>query len=231
MTLPPTRPVVCLVTHGARLATGVDGAAAVADALVAQAGEAARAGVDLVQVRELDLDAGPLTTLVERIVDAVRGTRTRVLVNDRLDVAMAAGAHGVHLRADSYSASRVRSIAPADFLVGRSVHTAEEVADVAAEGAMDFLVFGTVFTSRSKPAGHPSAGIEALARAVDAAAGVPVLAIGGITLGAMPVVAAAGAAGVAAIDMFLPGGARPGPTLAEAVASLRRAFDSVGEVH
>ncbi len=226
--LSPTRPLVCLVTDGERLAAGFD---ARADALVAQAREAARAGVDLLQVRELDLDAGLLARLVERIVDAVRGTATRVLVNDRLDVAMAAGADGVHLRADSYPAARVRALAPSGFLVGRSVHGAEEAAIVASEAAADFLVFGTVFASQSKAAGHPPAGVEALARVVDAAGGLPVLAIGGMTTGVMPVVAAAGAAGIAAIGMFLPGGTGAAPTLAETVSGLRRAFDTVGEVH
>jgi len=223
---------VCLVTHGERLAAGFDGrAGAVQDALVAQAREAARAGVDLLQVRELDLDAGPLTRLVERIVEAVRGTDTKVLVNDRLDIALAAGADGVHLRADSYPAARVRALAPPEFLVGRSVHGAEEAALIVSEAATDFLVFGTVFASRSKAAGHQPAGIEALARVVDAAAGLPVLAIGGITPGVMPVVAAAGAAGVAAIGMFLPGGTGGAPTLADSVSGLRRAFDTIGAVH
>ena len=68
----------------------------------------------------------PLTRLVERCVEAVRGTRARVLVNDRVDVALAAGAHGVHLRGDSMPAARARIVAPPAFLVGRSVHSPEE---------------------------------------------------------------------------------------------------------
>lgn len=232
MSLPATRPLVCLVTHGERLALGLGGRAdAVAEAIVAQAAEAARAGVDIVQVRELELDAAPLIALVARTVDAVDGTGARVLVNDRLDVALAAGAHGVHLRADSYPAARVRSIAPAGFLVGRSVHAVDEAAAVAAAGDADFLVFGTVFHSASKPHGHQPAGLESLARVVDAAAGVPVLAIGGVNVGTMPLVAAAGAAGAAAIGLFLPGEAGAGRTMGETVSALRRAFDSVGEVH
>ena len=78
-------PVVCLITDRARVPGGADGT-------VACVTWAARAGVQLVQVRERDLDGGPLTALVRRCVAAVRGTRTRVLVNDRLDVALAAGA-------------------------------------------------------------------------------------------------------------------------------------------
>ena len=231
MSLAASRPLVCLVTHGERLGIDDPNAMAVEDALVLQAGEAARAGVDLIQVRELDLEAVDLTRLVSRIVGAVDGTRARVLVNDRLDVALAAGAHGVHLRADSYPASRVRRLAPAGFLIGRSVHSALETDAVMAGGGIDFLVFGTVFATRSKPAGHQPAGVEALARVVDAASGVPVLAIGGITVASMPLVAAAGAAGVAAIGLFLPGEAGPASGMTGTLASLRRAFDSVGEIH
>jgi thiamine-phosphate pyrophosphorylase len=231
VSLAATRPLVCLVTHGERLGVDDPNATAVEDALVIQSGEAARAGVDLIQVRELDLEAVHLTRLVARIVGAVGGTRARVLVNDRLDVALAAGAHGVHLRADSYPASRVRQLAPAGFLIGRSVHSAVETEAVVAGGGIDFLVFGTVFATRSKPAGHQPAGVEVLARVVDAAAGVPVLAIGGITVASMPLVAAAGAAGVAAIGLFLPGEAGRAAGMAETLALLRRAFDTVGEIH
>lgn len=212
------------------MALRLGGEDAVADAIVAQAGEAARAGVDLIQVRELDLDAAPLAALVERVLRAVDGTATRVLVNDRLDVALSAGAHGVHLRGDSYPASRVRAVAPAGFVIGRSVHAADEAGAVASEGASDFLVFGTVFASASKPGRQP-AGLDALARVIDRAAGVPVLAIGGITIGSMPLVAAAGASGVAAIGLFLPGEAGAARTIAATVDGLRRAFDTVGDIH
>src|SRR5688572_21057384 len=91
------------------------------DALVQRVAAAAAAGVNLVQVRERDLDARDLTRLVARCVSAVQGTRARILVNDRLDVALAAGAHGVHLRGDSLPASRARALAPIGVLIGRSV--------------------------------------------------------------------------------------------------------------
>ena len=161
---------------------------------------AARAGVHLVQIRERDLDGGPLTRLVSACVAAVRGTRTRILVNDRLDVALAAGAHGVHLRGDSFSASRVRSMAPAPFLVGRSVHSVEQALAAAGDGGLDYLIFGTVFESASKPGRAPT-GLAALA-AVSGATALPVLAIGGITPERIPDVMAAGASGAAGISMF-----------------------------
>jgi thiamine-phosphate pyrophosphorylase len=161
---------------------------------------AAEAGVHLIQVRERDLDAGPLTRLVSACVAAVAGSRARVIVNDRLDVALAAGAHGVHLPGHGVPAARVRAAVPPGFLVGRSVHHASEAARVAAEGGLDYLVFGTVFATRSK-AGVRAAGVEALAAAV-AAAPLPVLAIGGITAERAPLIASTGAAGIAAIGMF-----------------------------
>ena len=99
------------------------------------------AGVELIQIRERDLEANGLTSLVRRCVDAVGGTRARVLVNDRLDVALAAGAHGVHLRSDSIEARRVPELLPAGALVGRSVHTAAEAASIAREGVVDYLIF------------------------------------------------------------------------------------------
>src|SRR5215510_12707756 len=121
------------------------------DALVASVEAAARAGIDLVQVRERDLDGGALVRLVARCLDASRHTHTRVLVNDRVDVAMAAGAHGVHLRGDSVPAPRVRAIVPPGFLIGRSIHSREEAARVSVEGGLDYLMFGTVFSTTSKP--------------------------------------------------------------------------------
>lgn len=168
---------------------------------------AARAGVDLVQVRERDLEGGPLTRLVSRCVDAARGSATRILVNDRLDVALAAGAHGVHLPGHGVPAERARRVTPRGFLIGRSVHHATEAARVAADGAVDYLVFGTVFQTASK-GGVAPAGVKGLAAAA-AAVAVPVLAIGGVTADRVSEIARSGAAGLAAIGLFAdacPGG-------------------------
>ena len=160
---------------------------------------ALEAGIDAIQIRERDLDARVLVDLVTSIVHLSRGTGCRVLVNDRVDVALAAGADGVHLRADSIAAVRVREIAPRPFLIGRSVHSASEAA--ASLGA-DYLIAGTVWASGSKPAGHRElspAGLAAIVRASP----VPVLAIGGVTPDRIPEVARSGAAGVAAIGLFM----------------------------
>jgi thiamine-phosphate diphosphorylase len=206
-------PVLCLITDRHR-GGGADG-------LVERVRWAARAGVHLVQVRERDLDGGPLTALVRRCVDAVRGSRARVLVNDRVDVALAAGAHGVHLRADSMPAPRVRTLCPSGFLVGRSVHARDEAVAAAACGGLDYLLFGTVFASASKP-DRPPAGPPALAQ-VASAVDVPVLAVGGVSPDNVGEVAAAGAAGVAAIGLFA---AASEAALGQSVAALMAAFSA-----
>jgi thiamine-phosphate diphosphorylase len=123
-----------------------------------------------------------------------------VLVNDRFDVALAAGAHGVHLRSDSFPASRLRTRAPRGFLIGRSVHSVADAVAAAADDGVDYLIFGTVFASGSKP-DRPAAGLRELA-AVAGATRLPVLAIGGVTAGTIADVMRAGAAGVAGISMF-----------------------------
>jgi thiamine-phosphate pyrophosphorylase len=169
-------------------------------ALVDRIGAAARAGVHLVQIRQRDWDGGVLAQLVTAAVLAVRGTRARVLVNDRLDVALAAGAHGVHLRGDSISAPRVRRVTPPGFIVGRSVHSPEEAEEAARGGGLDYLIFGTVFSTSSKP-DAPCAGVGPLAAGC-ARVALPVLAIGGMVPERLGLVAASGAEGFAAIGLF-----------------------------
>jgi thiamine-phosphate diphosphorylase len=215
---PAPAPVLCVVTDRRRAYAGSDHAGAIR-ALAAQARWAAEAGVDLLQVRERDLDAALLQALVGAIRAAVEGTALRVIVNERLDVALAAGADGVHLRGDSLPPAAARSLAPAGFLIGRSVHAAAEARGAAA-GA-DYLVAGTVFATPSKPGRTELLGPDGLA-SIAATAGRPVLAIGGITIERAAVVARAGAAGIAAIGLFLgPDGPCP---LRDIVAAVRGGF-------
>jgi thiamine-phosphate pyrophosphorylase len=214
-------PIICLVTDRRRLP------APHGDSLVRLAADAAAAGVSLIHLRERDLDDRQLLALTRRIVSAAAGTGAAVVVNERVDVALAAGAAGVHLRADSLPAARVRSIVPPGFLIGRSIHAASE-ARTAGDGA-DYLAMGTVYPSRSKSAGAPVAGVAGLAAAC-AAGAVPVLAIGGVTCGTLGELARAGAAGVAAIGMFSDCPARDGgsrePAFRRVVAAVREAFGS-----
>lgn len=177
------------------------------------------AGIDAVQLREPDLGAGRLRDLVAWSRRCSSGTRTCVLVNDRVDVALAGDAHGVHLPAAGLDTRRVREFEPA-WLVGRSAHGAS---DSSALAANDYLVFGTVFASRSKPNGTVK-GLEGL-RSFVALSGRPVLAIGGVTAERAGACLRAGARGVAAIEPFLPEGreaASVGPL--RAVRELREAM-------
>lgn len=180
--------------------TGGTGAGLPAADMIARVAAAARSGVALIQIRERHLEGRALADLVGLAVGVTSGTRSRIIVNDRVDVALAAGAHGVHLRADSMPASRVRAAVPRGFLIGRSVHDAGTAEAAATGGGLDYLMFGTVFPSRSKP-GREAAGVSALAGVVSATT-LPVLAVGGIDLATVSSVAFAGAAGFAAISMF-----------------------------
>ena len=189
-------PIFCLVTDGRR----TDRDSEDVDELVELVRHAAAAGVNLVQVRERNLDDRQLLALTGAIVRAVEGTAARVVVNDRVDIALAGGANGVHLRADSPPAESVRGMVPDAFLIGRSVH-GEAEAVTAARTGVDYLILGTIFPTGSKPAGTAWLGLETLKRAA-AAVHVPILAIGGITADNVRSVAAAGAAGFAAIGLF-----------------------------
>jgi thiamine-phosphate diphosphorylase len=208
-------PVICLITDRLRLGPAWE------PALIERVRVAARAGVHLVHVRERDLAGGPIVRLTEHCVEAVRGTRARVVVNDRLDVALATRAHGVHLRGDSMDAARVRRVVPAGFLIGRSVHSAEEARAVSANGAVDYLVFGSVFETMSKP-GREAAGLDEL-RAVSTETTVPVLAVGGISPSRAAAVARAGASGIAAIGVFADG---PVDAVHGIVVQIVTAFDT-----
>ena len=191
--------MICLVTDRRRLVRAGAAPGASRACLVAQARHAVDAGIDLIQVRERDLDARELAAVVADLLAVTRATPTRIVVNDRMDVALACGADGVHLRGDSIPIAAARRIAPAGFLIGRSVHGVDEA--ISAAGA-DYLIAGTVFASSSKPASAPLLGIEAL-RSIAKAVDLPVLAIGGIAGDRIGEVAAAGAAGFAAIGVFM----------------------------
>jgi thiamine-phosphate pyrophosphorylase len=165
---------------------------------------AAKRGVDWVQIREKDLSAAELTSLVTEALRRVPA-KCRILVNDRLDVAIASGAGGVHLGEQSIPVQeakrllRDRRVSP-DFLAGVSVHSLA-FAQAAEKSGADYLNFGPVFETPSKAAMGSPQGIEKLAH-VCAGVSIPVFAIGGINARNAPQCQAAGAAGIAAIRMF-----------------------------
>ena len=164
--------------------------------VLAHAARAVVSGVDMIQVREKDLVAVDLLDLVCRVRDIAAGrpgSKTKVLVNGRLDIALIAGIDGVHLPGDGLPAAQVR---PHVRVLGVSCHSMEEAVQAERDG-VDYIIFGPVFETSGKRA----VGIDALRRVVEAVK-VPVLAIGGINAGNMLAVLEAGAAGIAAIRMF-----------------------------
>jgi thiamine-phosphate pyrophosphorylase len=174
-------------------------------------------GVDVVQVRAPAATARELLDLTLAVRGRI-GRRARLVVNDRVDVALAAGADGVHLGERSLPPELARRLLGAGGYVGASVHSAG--AALAAErGGADSVTFGHVFGTASHP-DLPPRGLAGL-REVAGAVRLPVIAIGGIDAGRVPAVLAHGAAGVAVISAIL-GAADP----AEAARALRRALDT-----
>ena len=164
--------------------------------------QALRAGADWIQIREKHLPARDLAALVRAVLALPNLGRTLVLVNSRVDVALACGAHGVHLPAADLPPARWRALTPPGFRIGISCHT---LADLRRASSADYLLFGPVFAPLSKTSPLTPRGLAGLARAARAAP-CPVLAVGGITTANAPACAAAGAAGIAAISLFRPAG-------------------------
>lgn len=182
--------------------------------------EAAGAGIDFIQLREKDLSARELESLATRALQAVRtsGTATRLLINSRTDVAIAARADGVHLPAADVSPAEARTIFHhSGFynpIVGVSCHELSEVRFAESSGA-DFALFGPVFEKQGRPGTGLQELRDATTRTSSASGHMPVLAIGGITLDNAAACVQAGADGIAAIRLFQQGG------LASIVRSLR----------
>lgn len=182
--------------------------------LLEKIAEAARVGIDYVQLREKDLTTRELESLSREAVAILnklrtenRELKTKLLINSRTDIALAVGAHGVHLRSDDVSPLDVRAVwdrcddrgrlsdrAP---IIGISCHSVEEVKRAEANGAT-FAVFAPVFEKKDAPASP--AGLDQLREACKAR--IPVLALGGVTLKNARQCLEAGASGIAAIRLF-----------------------------
>jgi thiamine-phosphate pyrophosphorylase len=171
-------------------------------------------GAVAVQLREKDLGGRDLLRLAEELRAVTRAAGAPLLVNDRVDVALAAGADGVHLPGGGLPIGEARRLLGPDARIGTSAHAAEAARGAAGAGT-DFVVFGPVYATPSKLRYGPPQGLAALAAAARAAGGVPVLAIGGIEPERVGECVRAGASGVAVVRSVL-GAADP----AAAVAAL-----------
>lgn len=209
-------PILCYVTDRTSLASISDGDRSDdrSGALLKRIGAASAAGVDWIQIREKDLSAKELSSLTrEALAQTSRpnqraGITTRILVNDRLDIAIPEHAAGVHLGEQSLPAREVRkwldaqvdSAARENFLVGVSCHSLESAMSAAQSGAA-YIFFGPVFATPSKETFGAPQGLPLLAE-ICRSVNIPVLAIGGITAQNAAECFAAGAAGIAAIRLF-----------------------------
>jgi thiamine-phosphate pyrophosphorylase len=196
----PSKPILYLITRGA------SSEATTADCpefkqILEQVSAAIAAGIDLIQIREKRLTARVLFELATRAAALTRGSSSRLLINDRADVAAAAGADGVHLTSQSIDARIVRDVFGEKFLIGVSTHSLAEASEAKA-AASDFVVFGPVFETASKREYGAPAGVERLAEVARALADFPVLALGGINLTNAATCLQAGASGIASIGIF-----------------------------
>ena len=202
-------PILCYVTD--RRILPIENAADASEALLRKIGAVAAAGIDWIQIREKDLsgkDCAALTNeALRRAAKAAAGgaNTARILVNDRLDVALSEGAGGVHLGEHGLPVAEARRLAGSrgaakDFLIGVSCHSAA-AARAAEKGGADYIFFGPVFATPSKAGYGAPQGLAHLAE-VCRSVSLPVLAIGGVTLENAASCLVAGATGIAAIRLF-----------------------------
>jgi thiamine-phosphate pyrophosphorylase len=186
--------------------------------LVEVLGQALAGGVRAIQLREKDLDTIQVYRLAERLLSMTRKAGAALVINDRVDVALALGADGVHLTRKSLPPREARALVGPHMLVGASCHTLAEIEEAVA-GGVDFLVLGPIYATPSK-ASYGAPVTPAILRQARAICPLPILAIGGVNASRVSEVVEAGADGVAAISAVL---AAPDPAaaVAELLASLR----------
>ena len=215
MLLNLSKPILYLITRGTTTEATTRDSSEFQD-ILSQVSSAVAAGIDLIQVREKHLTARVLFELTERAVEITHGTATRLLVNDRADVAVGAGADGVHLTTQSLDARAIRRTFGSDLLIGASTHSLEEVRS-AKEGGADFIVFGPVFLTASKEKYSAPVGVAELERVARELRPFPVLALGGVHLENAETCLRVGASGIAGISLF-----NESSRLEEVVAKIRR---------
>jgi thiamine-phosphate diphosphorylase len=197
--LPAKRPLYYLITEGD---LNDDNFSARRVGLIDKIRIAVENGIDLIQIREKRLSARNLVALACEARTLTKGSSSRILINDRVDIALAAELDGVHLTETSLPVPVVRGIAGREFIIGCSRHSLEGLQNAASDGA-DFAVYGPIFSTPGKI----PVGIDALREVCHTVPDLPVLAIGGINAGNLGAVLEAGAAGVAAIRLLNDAGA------------------------
>ena len=196
----PQHPLLYLITSGETTAATTPQTEDFSNVLrLVEAAVAAK--IDLIQIREKHLNANLLYELSNRAADVTKGSATKLLVNDRADIAAAAGADGVHLTTQSLAPQVVRNTFGSDFLIGVSTHSLAQAAAAGPDGA-DFVVFGPVFDTLSKHRYGKPLGLAALRKVTSEVAPFPVLALGGVTMNNVADCIDAGAAGIAAIGIL-----------------------------
>ena len=195
-----SKPILYLITRGVTDETTTTESAEFHQ-LLGQFSAAVSAGIQLIQIREKRLTARLLFELTSRALSITQGTGTRVLVNDRADIAAGAGADGVHLTTQSLEAAVVRQAFGERLLIGSSTHSVEEALR-ARDAGVDFIVFGPVFESPAKKKYGPPVGLQALSGVARELAPFPVIALGGISIKNGAECLCAGASGIAGISLF-----------------------------
>ena len=195
-----SKPILYLITRGASTEATTPHSPEFKQ-ILEQVSAAVAAGIDLVQLREKRLSARVLFELTERATLLIRGSLTRLLVNDRADIAAGARADGVHLTTQSIDPSTVRRTFGEDFLIGASTHSLAE-AQAAKDSGADFVVVGPIFATASKEKYGPPIGADELSRIATEVRPFPVLALGGLKAENTAACLQAGAGGIAGITMF-----------------------------
>jgi thiamine-phosphate pyrophosphorylase len=193
-------PITYLITSGKMQSTTTPSGKEFAQ-LLTLIENAVAAGINLIQIREKELPARALYELALRAVALTGKSATRLLLNDRADIAAAAGAAGVHLTSHSAAAATIRKHFGDHFLIGVSTHSLTEVRE-ARDGQADFVVFGPVFETTSKQGYGPPTGLAALREVAHDVSPFPVLALGGVAFENLKDCLQAGAAGIAGIGLF-----------------------------
>lgn len=200
MTLNLPKPILYLITRDATTEETTPNSEEFQN-ILRQVSAAVAAGIQLIQIREKRLTAQVLFELTAAVVALADGSSTRVLVNDRADIAAGAGADGVHLTTRSLAPEVIRKSFGAEFLIGASTHSRAEVR-VACEQGADFAVFGPIFPTASKEKYGEPLGPKRLSRAVEGLPSFPLIALGGISLENANQCLRAGASGIAGITLY-----------------------------